>query len=106
MLDALTVTGHYYEPQTMNHAIQPQTEQALYVALESKHGTLIGGDALRKELGYSSGGAFRRAWERNLLPIRVFKIPRRRGLFAFTRDLARWFASLCSNDPPHGNKEV
>lgn len=74
--------------------------------LEANYGTLVGGDALRKELGYRTKRAFRRAVERRALPLPVFKIPRRRGVFAFTSDLANWFAKLQTRQLHTPEKEV
>ncbi len=55
---------------------------------------MMGGDALRQALGYSTMEAFRQALSRNQLPIAVFSLPHRRGKFALTKDIAFWLASL------------
>jgi len=61
--------------------------------LTIKHGTtLLGGEALWKELGYPSVFAFRKALSRNKVPVKVFKIENRRGNFALVREVANWLA--------------
>lgn len=58
------------------------------------HGELIGGSELHRHLGYVNLRALSRAYQRGLLPVRVFMLPDRRGLYAQTRDLADWLDSL------------
>ena len=64
------------------------------IDLEHHYGPLLGGDALRRALGYPSSGSLRQAYYRQHLPVPVFKIPRRRGLFALTRDVGRWLGTM------------
>lgn len=72
-------------------------EQALESDLLSRYGPVIGQDDLRKALGYPSMDAFRQALSRCHLPVPVFTMPRRRGKFALSRDVARWLATQRSN---------
>lgn len=67
---------------------------ALEKDLFSRHGPLIGGEALRAALGYSSMDAFRQALVRKTVPVSVFSIANRRGKFALVKDVANWLATL------------
>ena len=53
-------------------------------------GAVVGGLALSRALGFPSQDAFRQAFSRGRLPIRVFELEGRRGRFALTSDIARW----------------
>lgn len=59
-------------------------------------GTVVGGAALSRALGYPSQGAFRQAVARGRLPVRVFELEGRRGRFALTADIARWLWAQCA----------
>ncbi|MEH6801323.1 MAG: hypothetical protein V7681_18745 [Halopseudomonas sabulinigri] len=61
-------------------------------ALMKSSGPLLTGELLVKSLGYPSVGAFRKALQRNAVPVAVFSIPRRKGRFALSRDVALWLA--------------
>lgn len=61
-------------------------------------GPLMGGEDLRRALGYRTAPAFARAVRLKTVGVRVFEIPGRRGKFALTADVATWLASLCQ--PP------
>lgn len=69
-------------------------ESAIYLELTEKYGQLLGGHDLWKILGYPTAEAFRQACTREVVPINVFSIPRRRGKFARVRDVAIWLESL------------
>lgn len=62
--------------------------------LLDRHGEIIGGSELRRQLGFADARSLNRAYQRRLLPVRVFILAGRRGLFAKTRDLADWLDSL------------
>ena len=62
--------------------------------LLEKYGPMIGGKDLYLAMGFKSYGAFRLANERKEIPIKVFKIPKRRDWYALTSDLAQWLISL------------
>jgi transcriptional regulator with XRE-family HTH domain len=55
---------------------------------------LIPGAALWKLLGYSTAAAFRQAAFKGRVPIRLIKIPGRRGHFAFARDVSQWVSEV------------
>jgi hypothetical protein len=62
-------------------------------SLLNQYGQLIGGPALWHALGYPSYSAFARALERDALAeLPLFKIPRRRGVFCLTSELAIYLA--------------
>ena len=60
--------------------------------LIQRFGTLLSSSALAKALGYSSVDALRQAIARETVPVPVFKLPNRRGYFAFGKDVAYWLA--------------
>ncbi len=62
--------------------------------LLEKYGPMIGGKDLYMVLGFKTYGSFRLANERQQIPVRVFKIPKRRDWYALTNDLAQWLLSL------------
>lgn len=67
-------------------------EKELEDSLVQRAGPLLTGDLLISSLGYASKDAFRKALQRGTLPVVVFEIPKRRGKFALTRDVAKWLA--------------
>lgn len=73
--------------------------------LMEKFGALIGGDSLRKVLGYKTQQAFRQAYSRNLLPIQVFVLENRRGKFAYAKDLAIWLARVKNENVEIGRSQ-
>lgn len=77
----------------MEDVNQSESDQVL---LENKlyelHGPMMTGDMLYKALGYTTADAFRQAVSRKTVPVEVFSIPRRRGTFALTKDVAKWIA--------------
>jgi hypothetical protein len=58
--------------------------------LIDRFGLLIGGQDLYLALGYKTYSAFHRSNQRNELGVHVFKLPRRRGWFALSIDVANW----------------
>ena len=62
--------------------------------LLEKYGPMVGGKDLYAILGFKTYGSFRLANERQLIPVKIFKIPRRRDWYALTSDLAQWLLSL------------
>lgn len=81
--------------QVQEHDLAATLEQHLV----SRFGTMIGREDLRRELGYSTADAFRQAVAKGTVPVRVFRIPHRRGWFALCADVARWLASLRNASP-------
>lgn len=68
-------------------------------------GPVLSGRALARALGYPSPEAFRKAYERGRIPIRVFEIEGRRGRFGATADIAAWlwaqrFPEQAASNPP------
>ena len=59
-----------------------------------EHGELMGGQVLRKCLGYRAARAFQIAALAGRLPVPTFELPGRRGRYAKTVDVARWLDSL------------
>lgn len=57
-------------------------------------GPLMGGEELRRALGYRTWAAFARAVRTDTIGIPVFEIPKRRGRFALTIDVATWLIAL------------
>lgn len=64
-----------------------------------EYGPLLGGDALRRALGFQSPQAFARARRLGILGISVFHIEGRRGYFARTPDVAAWLDEVAQNVP-------
>jgi hypothetical protein len=62
-------------------------------------GPLLPTDALWRALQFPSSAAFRQAKARGRLHVKVFKIPGRRGTFAFTEDVAEWLRNLDGEEP-------
>jgi len=60
------------------------------------YGPLIGGMDLRNLLGYKAASTFNRAKRMNLIGVKIFEIPNRRGSFALTKDVADWLQSISS----------
>lgn len=58
--------------------------------LTARHGLVMGGRDLQQALGYPSPAAFRQAASRGNLPVAVFGMPKRRGRFALTHEVATW----------------
>ena len=58
--------------------------------LLSRFGPLMQSRDLWRVLCYPSSRAFTMARRRNTVPVRLFTLPLRRGVFAFTEDVALW----------------
>ena len=74
----------------------PSTAQSLReqlrASLEARHGPLMGGAPLQAALGHRSAAALRQARRRGKLDVALFTLPKRRGLFALTSEVANWIA--------------
>lgn len=68
--------------------------QVIEATLTREAGAVLGGDALRRALGYRSVGAMRQAIRRGTIPVKVFALANRRGKFALAHDVATWLATL------------
>lgn len=58
------------------------------------HGPLLSGEPLWKALGYPSAVSFRKACSRGHVAVPIFRLPHRRGFYAFTKDVAHWLEKL------------
>lgn len=67
---------------------------SLTETLIKEFGPLLGGEALRRALGYRSASAFRRALRLNHIEVRVFPVSGRKGKYALTTDVAAWLMRL------------
>lgn len=66
--------------------------EQLRTSLEASHGPLMGGAPLQAALGHRSAAALRQARRRGKLDVALFTLPKRRGLFALTSEVADWIA--------------
>lgn len=66
------------------------SEHLLALLMMERYGAVIGGRDLRTLLGFRSTTAFGQAVRRGDIPIRFFKLPRRRGYFALATEIAAW----------------
>ena len=57
-------------------------------------GPLVGGARLWRLLGFPSAAAFRQARHRGNVPVVVFSLPKRKGAFAFSADVATWLVRV------------
>lgn len=74
-------------------ARRPELEARLLDALVRDWGYVVGSAGLRQALGYPTQAALRQAIARNVLPVQVFEIEGRKGMFALAHDLASWLAT-------------
>ena len=79
MIDATT-------PQTPDFVAQLREE------LELAHGPLLGGAKLIAALGHTNIASLRQARKRGRITVPIFRLPKQRGYFALTRDVAIWLA--------------
>jgi len=73
-----------------SEAVERNYAQALELNLVERHGTLIGGDELRRLLCYPTVEAFRQAVRRGTAPVPIFPLKHRRGHYAIAKDIALW----------------
>ncbi|OIQ97598.1 hypothetical protein GALL_203570 [mine drainage metagenome] len=69
-------------------------EEALKSVMLKEYGPLMGGEDLRRALGYRTWSAFARAVRSGVLAVTIFEIPGRRGKFALTPEVADWLTKL------------
>jgi hypothetical protein len=84
---------------TMSHI------DALENYLTERYGLFLTGRALWKAIGFQSGSAFRKAASRGALPIPTFRIDGRKGLFAYTSDVAKWASAVGARTAAPGENE-
>ncbi len=70
-----------------------QLTNELEADLLALYGPMMFGKPLVEALGYRSNDAFRQAVSRKTVPIPIFKIEKRRGKYALTKDVANWIAT-------------
>jgi hypothetical protein len=80
----------------------PCPANSLFDTLVSRYGYLIGGDDLWRLLAFSSAEAFKKAKQRNAVPVEVFHIEGRRTRFARTADVATWLETQLSTSEKGG----
>ena len=78
----------------MNNDEDIQSQSQLREALLQLHGPLLTGSVLAKALGHSSLASLRQARSRGQVPVHLFIIPHKKGLFAMTLDVANWLENL------------
>lgn len=66
------------------------SDLSLFDTLVARYGYLIGGDDLRRLLAYPSADSFKKACERNTVPIKTFHVKGRRSRFATTASVSDW----------------
>ena len=83
----------------------PQPDEWIQKVVD-RYGPVISGVDLRTLLGYRTRSAFERAVRLGQLPVPVFRMPGRRGVFALTHEVAttllRARGSGCQQMPTHG----
>lgn len=75
------------KPQPADFAAQLREE------LEHAHGPLLGGAKLVAALGHTNIASLRQARKRGRITVPIFRLPKQRGYFALTRDVAIWLAT-------------
>ncbi len=74
--------------KTSQIALRRELEHRLAI----ENGSLMTGQALRRELGFNSRSAFERARVAGRVGVKIFTLLGRRGKFALTRDVANFLA--------------
>lgn len=78
--------------------------------LLDKYGPILGGDDLRRALGYRTTAAMKKAWRSGQLKLNIFQIEGRRGLFSLSSDVASWLAAVAAKAselrPPIANPQT
>ncbi len=78
----------------------PVDIDSLEAKLFHKYGPLLGGAELIQLAGFKTAEALKMAIKRKHLKFQTFSLPGRRGRFALTEDVARWLATLGSENKP------
>ena len=69
----------------------PFDEVAWIQSQIERYGPVVGGDELRALIGFKSGAAFQKALSSGALQAPLYSIAGRRGYFALTEQLCRWY---------------
>ena len=89
-----------------SHATNATTMgKQIHLQLLERYGPVVGGQDLRRLLGYPSPASFRQAAMRGTIPVPVFEIPNRRGRFALTQEVATWLIA-CRNTATQPTDQV
>lgn len=72
---------------------------ALRQDLLTRYGALLTSEEVARVLRFKSKDALMKARRRDALPIALFSIPGRKGLFATSADVASWVESLGASHP-------
>jgi len=70
------------------------------------YGMCIGGENLRRLLGFKSARAFGHAVRRGHLSLNFFKFPGRRGRYVLATDVAEWISKLAQPASAQTGKEA
>lgn len=70
--------------------MEQRPESTLKDRMYSRFGPTLGGNDLYTALGFNTYAAFHRSRLRGELGVHVFKLPGRKGWFAFTDEIAGW----------------
>lgn len=69
-------------------------EAEILAYLLEHYGPLLTRDDLTRVLGFPTGAAFDRYWQRGHLELELVRPPSRRGVFAHARDVARYLVEI------------
>lgn len=78
------------EPQSKASAQVGVSIQEMKKDLLELYGPLVGGEALRRAMGFRSAASFERAVRNQQTSLTIFGLEGRRGKFAYTSELAKW----------------
>lgn len=84
-------------PKSKKQPVPDSPAKELERELMRQHGAVIGGDALRRHLGFASVATMQKAFRRGQLDVPAFEMPPRRGHFVLASDLAEWLVNLRRN---------
>jgi hypothetical protein len=76
----------------MANDLHQLTKDDLRRVLFDRHGPVLAGNDLYRALGFRSAAAFRQAKSRRQVGVRVFNLPHRRGVFAYSHEVADWLS--------------
>lgn len=70
--------------------MSPNPNGLMVDEIVKQYGPLLGGNDLYTALGFKTYAAFYRCRINGEIGVHVFKLPGRRGWFAFTTEVAKW----------------
>jgi len=83
-----------------------ELQRALEQTLLDLYGPVLTGGALSGALGYKTYSGFRQAVLRKSVSVPVFSLPKRKGRFALTIDVAHWLAEQRINSQTNMKEAV